>query len=87
MKNSLTPDSIVSDYINGKLNMKSALDLLISILEKSDNPEMRCKSILAFEKVKNYDEKVLDYVENSILSDENALVRAAAVKIIGQTDL
>ncbi|MFX1355140.1 MAG: HEAT repeat domain-containing protein [Promethearchaeota archaeon] len=84
MTNSFTPEAIVSDYRNGKLNARLALDLLISIIEKSDNPEMRRKSILAFGNVENDDEKVFDLLESSLLSDENAFVRAAAVDIIGQ---
>jgi len=84
MKNSFTPEAIVSDYRNGKLNARLALDLLISIIEKSDNPEMRRRNILAFGKVENDDEKVFDLLENSLLSDENAFVRAAAVRIIKQ---
>lgn len=80
----LTPEAIDFDYRNGKLSAKLALDLLISILEKSDNPEIRHKTIIALGRVENDDEKVYDILESSLLCDENDFVRAAAVNIIGQ---
>jgi len=87
MKDSLTPEAIVSDFLNGKLNFKLAADLLISILEKSNNPEMRKKSILALARIEGNNEKIFNILENYLLSDENHFVRSAAAKLIGNSYL
>ena len=87
MKESVTPEAIVSDYLNRKLNFTLAADLLISILEKSDNPEMRKNSIQALERLEGGNEKIFNILENCLLSDENHFVRSAAAKLIGHTYL
>ena len=87
MKESVTPEAIVSDYLNRKLNFTLAADLLISILEKSDNPEMRKNSILALERLEGGNEKIFNILENCLLSDENHIVRSAAAKLIGHAYL
>lgn len=87
MKNSLTPEAIVSDFLNGKLHLNLAVELLLSLLEKSDNSEMRRKSIIALEKLGVNDYKIFKILENILLSDENPYVRSAAAKLIGQSYL
>ncbi|MFX1235638.1 MAG: HEAT repeat domain-containing protein, partial [Promethearchaeota archaeon] len=87
MKNSLTPEAIVSDFLNGKLHLNLAVELLLSLLEKSDNSEMRRKSIIALEKLGVNDYKIFKILENFLLSDENPYVRSAAAKLIGQSYL
>ncbi|MFX0019082.1 MAG: leucine-rich repeat protein [Promethearchaeota archaeon] len=87
MTSSFTPETIVSDFLKGKMNFTLAVDLLISILEKSNNPEMRRKSILALERLQSSNEKIFNILENCLLSDENHFVRSAAAKSIGHTYL
>lgn len=87
MNDSLTPEAIVSDFLNGTLNFTLATDLLISILEKSNNPEMRKNSILALERLECNNEKIFKILENCLLSDENHFVRSAAAKLIGRAFL
>ncbi len=87
MRGSSTPETIVSDFLSGKLNFTLAADLLLSLLEKSNNPEIRIKSILALERLKGSNEKIFNLLENCLLSDENHFVRSAAAKLIGLTYL
>ncbi|MFX1590448.1 MAG: leucine-rich repeat domain-containing protein [Promethearchaeota archaeon] len=87
MKDSFTPEAIISDFLKGRLNFTLAADLLISLLEKSNNPELRKKSILALERLKGSNEKIFNILENCLLSDENHFVRSAAAKLIGQAYL
>ncbi|MFW9945277.1 MAG: HEAT repeat domain-containing protein [Candidatus Odinarchaeota archaeon] len=87
MKGSFTPEAIISDFLSGKLNFALAADLLISLLEKSNNPEVRRNSILALERLKGSNEKIFNILENCLLSDENHFIRSAAAKLIGQTYL
>ncbi|MFX0180694.1 MAG: leucine-rich repeat domain-containing protein [Candidatus Hodarchaeota archaeon] len=87
MKSSFNPETIVSDFSKGKLNFTLAADLLISLLEKSNNPDMRRKSILALERLQGSNEKIFNTLENCILSDENHYVRSAAAKLVGHAYL
>lgn len=87
MKDLVTPEAIVSDYSHGKLNLNLALNLIVSILEKSDNPGMRRNSIIALERIGSNNEEIFSILERCLLSDENPFVRSAAAKLIGQAYL
>jgi len=87
MKNFLSPDKIYSNVENGKLSKAIAAELLISLIEGSDNPTTRAESIDVSEKLKIHDKKIFKILENSLLSDENPLVRKSAANFIGQTFL
>ena len=84
MKNFLSPDKIYSNVENGKLSKAIAAELLISLIEGSDNPTTRAESIDLSEKLKIRDQKIFKILENSLLSDESPLVRKSAAKFIGQ---
>ena len=84
MKNFLSPDKIYSNVENGKLSKAIAAELLISLIEGSDNPTTRAESIDISEKLKIRDKKIFKILENSLLSDESPLVRKSAAKFIGQ---
>lgn len=87
MKNILSPDKIYSNVENGKLSKAVAAELLISLIEGSDNPTTRAESINISEKLKIHDQKIFKILQNSLLSDESPLVRKSAAKFIGQTFL
>jgi Leucine-rich repeat (LRR) protein len=82
MKESLTPEKIFVDLSLGEINKEEAVDLLISLIEKSDKAKIRANSINILEKVSDINEKFFQVLENCLLSDENAYVRASAVKSI-----
>lgn len=82
MDNSLTPNAICSDLANNRISHSLAADLLISLIEGSDDPGLREQSVLALQKVKIKSDKIYKIVENSLISDENAIVRSAAAQII-----
>ena len=84
MKNFLSPEKIYSNVENGKLSKAIAAELLISLIEGSDNPTTRAESIKISEKLKIHDKKTFKILENSLLSDESPLVRKSAAKFIGQ---
>ena len=84
MKNFLSPDKIYSNVENGKFSKAIAAELLISLIEGSDNPTTRAESIKISEKLKIHDQKIFKILQNSLLSDESPLVRKSAAKFIGQ---
>ncbi len=84
MKNFLSPDKIYSNVENGKFSKAIATELLISLIEGSDNPTTRAESIKISEKLKIHDQKIFKILENSLLSDESPLVRKSAANFIGQ---
>jgi hypothetical protein len=78
----LTPNAICSDLENNKISKSLALDLLISLIEGSDNTNLRAESISALKTIQTKSKKLFKILENCIVSDENALIRSAAAEII-----
>ncbi|MFW9937105.1 MAG: leucine-rich repeat domain-containing protein [Candidatus Thorarchaeota archaeon] len=78
----LTPNAICSDLENNKISKSLALDLLISLIEGSDDTNLRTESILALKRILTKSKKLFKILENCIVSDENALIRSAAAEII-----
>ena len=85
MSESLTPEAILTDFSRGKVNINLAVDLLLSLIEKSSNLELREACINALRKLgipKENMEKVYKIIENLLLSDENQFVRNSAAVLI-----
>ena len=73
---------ILEDIKNGKINKSEASDLLISLIENSDNVDFRidCLKIIGLIELKN--NLAFNTVENCLISDENILVRATAAEVL-----
>jgi len=87
MSESLTPDAILTDFSRGKINETLAIDLLLSLIEKSNDLELREASIRALHKVgipKEKLETVYKTIESCLLSDESPFIRNSAVDIISE---
>lgn len=82
MKESLTPEKIQEDLTIGDLSKENAAELLISLIERSDNTKIRVASIKALEKIEFQSEKIFKTIENCLISDENADIRASVAKHI-----
>lgn len=82
MKESLNPEKIQEDLSTGSLTKENAAELLISLIEGSDNVEIRVKSIETLQKLNIQNEKIFKILENLLISDENAIVRASVAKHI-----
>ena len=82
MREPFTPEKIHLDVKNGKLSKLEASELLISLIEGSNEANIRKKCIEAFEKIDLKTEKVFKIIENCLVSDENPLVRSASAKAI-----
>lgn len=82
MKESLTPEKIQKEYSTGDLGKENAVELLISLIEGSDNTEIRVGSIKALKKLNFHTEKIFKTLENYMISDESAIVRGSAANYI-----
>ncbi|MFW9873963.1 MAG: hypothetical protein ACFFG0_12725 [Candidatus Thorarchaeota archaeon] len=82
MKEELTPEKIHKNYLNKDINKEDSVDLLISLIDGSEDPEVQATSIDVLRKIEYKDENIFKILENHLVSDENANVRASAVKVI-----
>ena len=80
----LTPEEIYNKVLNQKLSKTVAIELLISLLEESDDDEIRARCIIAFSKLDFKKQKIFRIIENSLVSDKSSLVRKAATRAIYQ---
>ena len=87
MSESLTPEAILTDVSRGKINKHLAADLLLSLIEKNSNPELRTASIFALQKLVIPIERVeivYKTIESCLLSDEDPFVRNSAATLIAK---
>lgn len=87
MSDSLTPEAILTDASRGRITKLLAVDLLLSLIEKSNNSELRTTGIFTLQKLiipKEKVEKVYETIESCLLSDENAFVRSSAAILISE---
>ena len=84
MEKFLSPETIYSGLKNKEISRNIAADQLISLIEVSDNPKIRSKSISILNKLEIHDPKIFKIIESSLLSDENSNVRMSAVNLIGR---
>lgn len=82
MQGSLSPEKICEDLENNLLSKAFAIELLFSLIESSEDPDIRKSSIDAFKRIERKDDKIFEFIENFLLSDENPRVRSAAAKLI-----
>ena len=82
MKELVTPGKIQNDLLIGDINKQEAAELLISLIEGSDNTEIRVQSIKVLEDSDIYSDKIYKALENCLISDENAIIRASAARYI-----
>jgi hypothetical protein len=80
----LTPETICHKVVNSQLTKIAATELLISLLEESNNDEIRAKCIDAFSKLGIKTQKIFRIIENCLLSDTSALVRRTAIRVLVQ---
>jgi len=80
----ITPQKICEDFRSNRIDKHSAVKQLISLIENSDDDEIREESVYSFQKigVKNEDIFLFKFLENLLISDLNEKVRIAAAKLI-----
>ncbi|MFX0187864.1 MAG: leucine-rich repeat domain-containing protein [Candidatus Hodarchaeota archaeon] len=82
MREPFTSERIYSEVKHGKLNKSEAIELLISLIEGSNEAKVREKCLDVCKKLSLKTERIFKILENSLISDENPLVRSAAARAI-----
>ncbi|MFX1479052.1 MAG: leucine-rich repeat domain-containing protein [Promethearchaeota archaeon] len=82
MKKIITPQRIKNDFLAGDLDKEKAAELLISLVENSEDTEIRVSGIKALEILEFQGEKLFNTLENYLISDEAAILRATAAEYI-----
>jgi len=77
----LTPKAIYEDLKNKDLDYTSALELLITLIDNTDNVDTRLESIRILEKIQAKDDKVYKLLENLLISDSNEYIRNLAASL------
>ncbi len=78
----ITPESIYKNYRNKALDKRSASDLLISIIENSNDDLLRMKCMELLRGIGDTDPKVFTLLESLLISDLNESIRIAAFEAI-----
>lgn len=80
----ITPQKICEDFRSNRLDKHSAIKQLISLIENSDDEEIREESVYSFQNIGAIDEDLFlfEILENLLISDLNEKVRIAAAKLI-----
>ena len=77
-----SPKKIYDNFLDKNLDKRTAVDLLISIIENSDNDVERIKSIESLKKIGDNSDKIYKILENLLLADANEKVRNVAIEAI-----
>jgi Leucine-rich repeat (LRR) protein len=82
MNREITPEKIQKSFLDGDISKEDAADLLISLINGSEDAKVRTTSIEVLEKLDFNDENTFKILENHLISDENACVRSSAARVI-----
>jgi len=81
--NEYLPEEIYKAFVNNDINNKTALNLLVSIIEEGEDEYTRESSLNILEtRLGLFNIKVFDLSENLLLSDSNSRIRNAAARIL-----
>ena len=82
MRQKINPKVILDQYKNGKIDRKSLIEILVSIIENSDNNDYRIKSLEILSEIRLEDQKSFSIFKELLISDEIELIRSRAAKFI-----
>ncbi len=82
MPNRLNPEMIHKKFLRNEISKNESLKLLESLINESDNEEIRANAIEVLEQYSPIGIGISKVIEKSLISDESPLVRTAAAKLI-----
>ena len=82
MNEEVTPEKIQKSFLDGDIGREETTDLLISLINGSEEAKIRATSIDLLENIAFKDGEIFKILENHLISDENACVRASAARLI-----
>lgn len=77
-----SPKKIYENFLDNNLDKHTAIDLLISIIENSDDDIERIKCVVNLKKMGDKNDKIYKIFENLLLADTNEKVRNIAIEAI-----
>ena len=77
-----TPAAILEDLSNGDLDKNSALELLMTIVDNSDQVQTRLECINIIPKLNLKSKNVYNFLENLLVSDHDDKIRIQSAKIL-----
>lgn len=77
-----SPKKIYENFLDNNLDKQTAIDLLISIIENSDDDIERIECVVNLKKMGDKNENIYKILENLLLADTNEKVRNAAIEAI-----
>ncbi len=80
--NGFNSHKIYEDFRNNRINKSTAFDLLTSLIENSENENVRLEAIISLEKIGLKNNNLFNFLENLLISDSNSLIRNAAIKFL-----
>ena len=83
----LTPDRIYKDFLKNNLDKHSAVKLLLSLIENSDNDKVRVDCINDIGRIGIKDNHTFKILENLLISDSNEVVRNTAALTLAKNYL
>ncbi|MFW9947826.1 MAG: hypothetical protein ACFFDX_13460, partial [Candidatus Odinarchaeota archaeon] len=83
----LNPEMIYEKFLKNEINKQESLKLLESLINESDDEEIRANAIEVLERFSVIGIGISKLIEKSLISDESPLVRTAAAKFIINTNL
>jgi len=78
----LSPEKIYEDFQRNDLDKSTAFELLISLIEHSDDDNIRVESIENLEKIGLDNSKLFKLFESLMISDSSEEIRSSAAKVI-----
>ncbi|MHA1471894.1 MAG: hypothetical protein ACTSQW_02215 [Promethearchaeota archaeon] len=82
MKDTLNPKSIYQQILQNKINIMEGIEILITIIEKSDKIGIRLECLNILNKLKAQYNIIFKTLENCVISDEYEEIRIVSAKII-----
>jgi Leucine-rich repeat (LRR) protein len=77
------PEEIWKEIENNTIDIHTATDLLMSLIEESEKHEIRLEAIEIIVKILPSGDKLFKILENLVVSEEDAIIRYIAIKLIG----
>ena len=78
----LSPERIFKECQGKRMNKHAALELLISLIESSEDETVRVKALKVIQKLRLDNPRVYELLENLLISDANASIRTVACEVI-----
>ncbi len=82
MTGSPNPEKVYNDYIIKRKSKAETIELLVTLLEGTDNADTIIKVLDIFDRLEVRSKQLFKILENLLISDDNPLIRSAAARII-----